>query len=326
MRKTCERRALRDNSLAYIFRGSEYGMCAHRHIASLRGMVEGSVDAKTRRMFDAGNRGEVLAKRMLNELALKDPRFRVVEDASGYQSQDSVSVIERRTGFPDDVDREVRLICSPDGRLSGDVVSVFRDAGWLQGLAETSLFGMNDWALEVKCYGKSSIAKMKSKGVKSSASLDYQTSGVAAGFEAREGRPHGVVVLVLERTELKDDDGNFVDYDVPEDQTPMIWVYERPSLTAAECLQRCWDIVNAYEMGQWVKCDAPYFCRFPHRIAPIIDAVAEEMLANLETSWSQYQSLLRDVEGLLIGASNGDVVHGFQVARQLMSVPVVRRL
>lgn len=323
-RSTCSRSALRDGSIAYTFRGSEFGMCAHRHVASLRGMVEAAVDWKTRKMFDAGNAGEEVAKKLLIDLAKKDPRLKVEEYASGYQNQTSVSLIEKRSGFPDGIDREMRLICSPDGRLSGSsLVEVFNAAGWLTGY-ERGDVQPEDWSLEVKCYGESSKKKFKTKGAASNPTLEWQTSGVTAGFEERIGRPHGVVVMVLTREEVKDADGNLVDYSVPEDQTPMIWVYDRPKYTGAECLQRCWDIANIYERGEWPKCDNAFFCRFPHRATPVIDPIAEDMLATLAETWERFNAALRDAEGLLIGVQNGEQVHGYTLCRQLLSVPTVR--
>lgn len=327
-RSTCSRSALKDGSIAYIFRGSEFGMCAHRHVASLRGMVEAAVDWKTRKMFDAGNAGEEVAKKLLIDLAKKDPRLKVEEYASGYQNQTSVSLIEKRSGFPDDILREMRLICSPDGRLSGGLIfNVFKECGWLVG-NEPALYGPwpKQWALEVKCYGESSMKKFKSKGTAAFPTLEWQTSGVAAGFAERLNEPVGVVVMVLRREEVKDADGNFVDYSVPEDQTPMIWVYDRPKYTGAECLQRCWDIANIYERGEWPKCDNAFFCRFPHRATPVIDPIAEDMLATLAETWERFNTALRDAEGLLIGVQNGDQVHGYTLCRQLLSVPTVRLL
>lgn len=325
-RSTCSRSALRDGSIAYTFRGSEFGMCAHRHVASLRGMVEAAVDWKTRKMFDAGNAGEEVAKKLLVDLAKKDPRLKVEEYASGYQNQTSVSLIEKRSGFPDDILREMRLICSPDGRLScvDDIFSVFHGAGWSVSLGNEVLARPTQYALEVKCYGESSVKKFKSKGAAAFPTLEWQTSGVAAGFAERLNEPVGVVVMVLRREEVKDADGNFVDYSVPEDQTPMIWVYDRPKYTGAECLQRCWDIANIYERGEWPKCDNAFFCRFPHRATPVIDPIAEDMLATLAETWERFNAALRDAEGLLIGVQNGEQVHGYTLCRQLLSVPTVR--
>lgn len=323
-RSTCSRSALRDGSLAYTFRGSEYGMCFHRHVASLRGMEEAAVDWKTRKMFDAGNRGEEVAKKLLIDLASKDPRLKVIEYASGYQNQTSVSLIERRSGFPDDILREMRLICSPDGLLSFPPGEFFFPDEWVCGLSVSNCEQPTDYALEVKCYGESSIKKFKSKGAASNATLEWQTSGVAAGYAERLGRPVGVVVLVLRREEIKDEEGNFVDYSVPEDQVPMVWVYDRPRYTREECLQRCWDIAKTYERGEWPKCDNAFFCRFPHRATPVIDPIAEDMLAALADSWEKFQHALRDAEGLLIGVQNGEQVHGYTLCRQLLSVPTVK--
>lgn len=323
-RSTCSRLALKaQNAVAYIFRGSEFGMCTHRHVASLRGMSEAAIDWKTRKMFDAGNAGEIVAKKLLMRLAEKDPRLVIEEYASGWQNQTSVEVSEKRTGFPDGVDREVRLICSPDGRLSFPEDFLFPDE-WVSGLSVSGVVHPGQYALEVKCYGETSIKKFKSKGAASNSTLEWQTSGVGAGYSDRLGKPLGVVVMVLRRDEVKDADGNFVDYEVKEDQVPMIWVYDAPKYTREECLARCWDMVNTYEMGQWPKCDNSYFCRYPHRATPVVDVVAEDMLATLKERWESYQLALRDAEGLLIGVNNGDQLHGYTYCRQLLSVPMLR--
>lgn len=337
---------MRDGSIAYTFRGSEYGMCRHRHIACLRGMSEAAIDAKTRKMFDAGNRGEALAKTFLQELAKKDPRLVVEEFATGWQNQSSVSLVEKREGFDDGLAREVRLICSPDGRLASslpgvELADVFNGAGWLKGsvISMPPAMGKNEvnalngrlllprkWALEVKCYGKTSMDKFEKKGAASNETLEWQTSGVAAGYEKEFGEPVGVVVLVLRRDEIKDGDGNFVDFDVPADQTPLVWVYDRPRFTREECLARCWGIVNAYERGEWAKCSNSFFCRYPHRPTPVIDVVAESMLESLKEAWERFQLALRDAEGLFIGAQNGDALHGYRYCRSLLSVPMVTPL
>lgn len=323
-RQTCSRAALRDGSIAYTFRGSEYGMCAHRHIACLRGFSEAQIDAKARKMFDAGNRGEEVAKKMLLDLAARDSRLSVIEFASGYQNQESVSLVERRSGFPDGIEREIRLICSPDGLLNFPLGFAF-PADW-EVRDDTFNDRPMDFALEVKCYGESSLKKFRSKGIASNETLEWQTSGVAHGYAARLGRPVGVVVMVLRRDEIKDEQGNFVDYDVPVDQVPRFHVVSGPRYTATECLQRCWDIANVYERGEWPKCSNSYFCKYPHRPSPVIDVIAEDSLTNLAEAWEKYQVALRDAEGLLIGVNNGDQVHGYAYCRQLLSLPLVKRL
>lgn len=342
-RSTCSRAAMREGGIAYTFRGSEFGMCAHRHIASLRGMVEAAVDAKTRKMFDAGNAGEAIAKKLLQDLAAKDPRLVVEEYATGWQNQTSVKVEERRR-HADGIDREVRLICSPDGRLASsapgvELADVFAKAGWLKGsmISMPPAMGKSEtsardgrpllprrWSLEVKCYGKTSLDKFEKKGAASNQTLEWQTSGVSAGYEDFFKEPVGVVVLALYREELKDEDGNFVGFKVDPEQVPAVWVYDRPRYTKDECLARCWDVVNAYEAHEWVKCDNTYFCRYPHKPTPVIDVVAEAMLESLDKTWKAFQNALRDAEGLFVGAKNGDLVGGYHYCRQLLSVPMVK--
>lgn len=336
-RQTCSRVACRDGSIAYTFRGSEYGMCAHRHIANLRGMVEAAVDAKTRLYFKAGNEGEVIAKDLLHDLAAKDPRLGVEEYASGWQNQTSVTVTDKRLDSDDGIDREVRLVCSPDGRLSslGDIARIFAAAGWLKGYVPDAGDGpahigvrgeRRQYALEVKVYGDSSEAKFIKKGAAAFPTLEWQTSGVSAGYEKRLEAPVGVVCLILRREPVKDEAGNVIDFTVPRDQVPSVWVYDRPRYTARECLNRCWGVVDAYEAGKWEVCDNSYFCRYPHRPTPVLDVVAESMLESLHKAWQAFQLALRDAEGLLIGRQNGDVVSGYTVCRQLLSVPLVRPL
>lgn len=335
-RSTCSRAAMREGGIAYTFRGSEFGMCAHRHVASLRGMVEAAVDAKTRLYFDAGNQGEAVSKTMLHGLAAVDPRLHVEEFATGWQDQVSVSTIERRTGFPDGVDREVRLVCSPDGRLSsaGNIADVFRDAGWLKGYVPDDGTGpasvsldpdaRRQYGLEVKVYGEASEKKFIKHGAAAFGTLEYQTSGVDAGYETRLGTPLGVVCLILRREPIRDAEDKIIGYTVPTDQVPSVWVYDRPRYTREECLQRCWDMVNAYERGEWPACDNTYFCRYPHKPTPVIDVVAEAMLESLDATWKAFQNALRDAEGLFVGAKNGDLVGGYHYCRQLLSVPMVK--
>ena len=163
-------------------------------------------------------------------------------------------------------------------------------------------------------------------GAACSETLEYQTSGVAAGYAEKFNEPVGVVVMVLRREEVKDADGNLVDYHVDPNQTPLVWVYDAPRFTRAECLQRCWDIANLYEQGQWPRCTNSFFCKYPHRATPVLDCVAEDMLQTLAESWQRYQSALKDAEGILIGYNNGDQVHGFSYARPLISLPILQRL
>lgn len=323
-RSTCSRIALRDNAIAYVMRGSEYGMCFHRHVASLRGMSEASIDAKTRLMFDAGNQGEGIAKILLQNLAVKDSSLKVVEFATGWQNQASVQIEERRH-FDDGQDREVRLICSPDGRLSFPQTFFFPDE-WVAGLSISLPAGPEQYALEVKCYGAASMKKFKSKGAAAFPTLEWQTSGVAAGYEQRLGEPVGVVVMCLLRDDIKDADNVTIGYSVESAQIPQVWVYDAPKYTRQECLDRCWAIAKAYEDGEWPKCDNAYFCRYPHRATPVVDSIAEAMLESLADAHEAYKNALRDAEGLLIGHQNGATIHGFQICREYQCLPNVRRL
>ena len=183
------------------------------------------------------------------------------------------------------------------------------------------------FALEVKVYGKSSGDKFDKKGAASNPTLEWQTSGVAAGYAELFKENIGVVVFVLRREPiLGDDEKTIVGFTVPRDQVPSVWVYDAPRYTRQECLDRCWEIVEAYEGHRWVTCDNSYFCRYPHRPTPFAASITEATLQDLDEKWQAYQGALREAEGLLIGAQNGDILGGYAVCRQLLSVPTVRLL
>lgn len=319
MRETVSRTVRRDGVTSYTFRGSEFGMCEHRHIAYLRGLREGQPSDLTRKMFRAGNDGEGLAKDWLHELAAKDSRIRIAEFATGWQNQSSVKISELVGN------REVNLVCSPDGRIEADcdlreIIPQSMIVDYSPGPIE-----VRDYSLEVKCFGDSSLRKLR-KGVESGSTLAYQTSGVAAGQAAREGRPHGVIVMALKRVEVRDEEGKVIDYAIDANEPPVFVIQGQPVYSADQCLERCWGIVNAYEAGKWVDCTSKYFCRFPHQPAPICDGLGSSMLATLHETYEAYKVARRDAEGILAGLQPGQTVSGYRYHRELQSLPVVTPL
>lgn len=318
MRETVSRSIRKDGTSVYTLRGSEFGMCEHRHIAYLRGLREGQPNELTRKMFRAGNDGEPIAKAYLQRF--ENEFFKVAELASGWQNQTSVKLSRVRNL------RETNLICSPDGRIvCGVDLRTILPPEMIAGYYNWER-RPDHWALEVKCYGDSSLKKLRSKGVEEGSTLAYQTSGVAAGYEVREGTPHGVIVMALKRGDVKDKDGKTVDYFIDSTVDPVFVIYEQPHYTLEQCLDRCDAIIDAYEAGKWIDCTSKYFCRFPHQPMPMCSGLVNAHLAALHETYEAYKVARREAEGVLAGLQPGQIVDGYRYHREMLSLPVVNPL
>lgn len=347
-RLICERHTTPKGNVSYDFRGSSLGGCIHSHIACLRGLKEGAPDASLREVFSAGNTAEVAQKKLLKSL----PGIVILEDASGYGNQEPVVIWD----FKEEAKTGVKLFCSPDGLIEITDWRSFLDACARCNIAvnlrcsneEPALF-----CLENKLLGEKPFEKAKKSGLDSFFNYKYQTSGVCHGYRdlmktagvgiafMAQRRGYEVTPESLAAAEVQArDNQRWNDANPDSEPRPVIiepkkrhvlkdeyvlWLYDEPAYTRAQTLQRCWDIVAAYEAGEWPKCDSEYQCRWPHKPSAVPDGVAVEILTHVHELAAQLDAAYREAEYLLAGADLSEPIHGFEVFRETRNVPVVRR-
>jgi hypothetical protein len=285
-------------------RGSEYGMCFHRHIACLRGLEEAAPSESLKKIFAGGNDSEVYQKRKLTEWGA-----RLIEDASGWENQISL----RLWDFHEAENRAVVMKASPDGLIeivdngfNAPGCKLLRDNG-----LEIEAFAPpkpRRFALENKFLGEASFHKALLHGPRYSKAYAWQVSAVTHGYRDKYKDPSIGVAFMCQLRGKAGQEDQFV-----------LWLLDEPPYTKQEVLQRCWDIFDAVDAGTWMKCDAEYQCRFPHNPPPTPGSVEEAMVQRLIDAQSEHAAALRDVESLLCGVSGDAVVGGRSVRRVIVN-------
>lgn len=285
-------------------RGSEFGMCFHRHIACLRGLEEAAPSESLKKIFAGGNDSEVYQKRVLAKNGAV-----LVEDASGWENQISL----RLWDFHEDEKRAVVLKASPDGLIELSDNGFFvpglmlrETGGKVLEIANFSPPSPRRFALENKFLGESSFHKAKLHGPRYSKAYAWQVSGVCHGYRDKYKDDSIGVAFMCQLRGKAGPENEFV-----------LWLMDEPPYTKQEVLQRCWEIFDAVDSGVWLKCDAEYQCRFPHNPPPTPGSVEEAMVQRLRDAQSEHAAALRDVESLLCGVS-GDAVIGGAIVRRVI--------
>jgi hypothetical protein len=252
-RKTCDRIQVGNGWVQYVFRGSEFAMCQHRHIACLRGLTPKPPSPFLRKIFDAGNASEPVQKATLERMG-----FRMLEFASGWENQISVSLQDR------DEQRliEVLLKVSPDGRVQCPPVDRYVSSAAVTRLG-AGLRGFKQYAVENKALGEDNFRKAEARGLDFNESYKAQLSAACWGFREREKRDDIGCIFMAQ---LRNKDATLAD-------RFLMWVYEEPPLSREEVMRYCWDIVELDVAREWPKCNNKFPCDYPTE-APIGEELA----------------------------------------------------
>lgn len=253
------------------FRGSSFGGCFHSHLACLRGLEEGEVPAHMQAIFDRGHAAEAWAKEELRKMGV-----RWIDEACGLENQ---------TG------QELSLWgdCEVSGRTI--LISVTPD-----GLAH-SKDGNGYVSTEMKSFSRDSYREFLRYGLNGNERYAFQVSAEVHGYRRkhRGQRITGCIVpIVCENN--KDGGDRRWNFELGE-----IVKFEEPPFTEEQCIQRCRDILAAYDSGAWPECDSKYPCRWPHAPALVSDVETEAVVARYEQSVRDWVAASKELETVLAG-------------------------
>lgn len=287
-RRCAEISTTKSGKTMITLRGSSFGGCVHSHIASLRGLEEADPPGALKAIFARGHAAEEWAKE-----ALKLKGIRFIEDASGFGNQSQLCLFDNLLDG-----RLLRLAISPDGLC-------LNKRGQRRGV-------------ECKSFSRGKSYDEFLSGWAKNERYAWQFSAVIHAYRKRDRADTGGVIVpvicdrVNEGGDFRDPSGQRWGFELGE-----IVEVEEPPFTLEEVLQRCKDIVAAYDSGEWPKCVSKYPCRYPHKPPPTSlyeeAAIAERYL----TAMKEWEAAKIELEAALVGRV---AFGGMPVARCLEQV------
>ncbi len=271
-RRRCAETSITQNGRTMItLRGSSFGGCVHSHIASLRGLEEAPPPPQLQAIFERGHAAEAWAKEQLKRRGVK-----FIEDASGFGNQSQLALFD---DLPDG--RLLRLAISPDGLC-------LNAQGKRRGV-------------EVKSFSRGRSYDEFVKDWTKNERYAWQFSAVLHGYRKRDRAETGgvLVPVICDKVEKMDEPFDFKAPDGTRWRFELgeVVQVEEPPYTKEEVLQRCKDIVAAYDSGEWLPCEgSKYPCRYPHKAPPLSvydeAAIAERFAA----ACAEFDAARREVE------------------------------
>lgn len=262
------------------FRGSSFGGCIHSHVACLRGLEEGDVPQHMQGIFDRGHAAEAWAKERLTAQGVK-----WIDAGCGLEEQRD----QELTLWGDDPasGRMILISITPDG-LSVDK----RDP-------ENALVNA-----EFKSFARKSYQEFLRDGIEGNERYAYQVSAEVHGYRRkhRGKRVSGCIVPIIAENNRDWSEG------APESvprwffELGEILKFDEPPFTEEQCLQRCRDVLAAYDAGEWPECDSKYPCRYPHTSAVVADVEVEATVARYERAVQEWIAASKELEACIAGA------------------------
>ena len=312
-RLTCDLTTTAKGNRMMTLRGSEFGMCMHRHLACLKGFTEAPPEPGLQKIFDAGNRSEPAQKALLASLGVD-----WIEDASGKDNQIQLRLYD----FRPEEQRVVQLLISPDGLMRIENEARFGLGGHpaldVRDKASTpTVFGY-----ECKALGEVNFKKACSHGVDFNETYAWQCSAMTHAYREREKDPTiGLAFMAQLREKADPAKPNYIGLG----EQYVLWLYDEPPFTKEQVMARCWAVFDAHDAGLWPKCDSVYPCRYPHSASPTSPGIVGEVLRQLADSTMEHDKLQREAEHMLCGMVLPMTVGGFIVTRRASQIIEVRR-
>lgn len=255
------------------FRGSSFGGCFHSHLACLRGLEEGEVPAHMQAIFDRGHAAEAWAKEELRKMGV-----RWIDEACGLENQSSQEL-------------SIWGDCEASGRTI--LISVTPD-----GLAH-SKDGNGYVSTEMKSFSRDAYKEFQRGGLESNERYAFQVSAEVAGYRRkhRGQRVTGCVVpIIASNVKGWDGTGERWEFELGE-----ILKFDEPPFSEEQCLDRCREILRAYDAGEWPECDSKYPCRWPHAPAMVSDVEVEAVISRYEQAVGDWIAASKELETVLAG-------------------------
>lgn len=265
------------------FRGSSFGGCVHSHVACLRGLEEGDVPAHMQSIFDRGHAAEAWAKEELRKRGV-----RWIDEACGLENQAS----QELTLWGDDPvsGRVILLSITPDGLAE----------------ATTQKATLDLLATEMKSFSRKSYQEWQRDKFAGNDRYAYQFSAEIHGYRKkhRNKRVGGVIVPIIAENN-KEWKGDVTDKSTWEGrwffELGELEVHHKPPFTEEQCLDRCREILRAFDAGEWPECASKYPCRYPHVSALMADVEVDAVVSRYEDAVRNWVAASKELETIAAG-------------------------